>query len=81
MRRSAIADGLADMPTHLHWLRKSFDSFYSGDVVLYFQRDGITQNVLSQVGTVQGDGASSIFFNAGLMRAFTQLRQEFPEAL
>ena len=62
MKREAIAEGLADMPVNLHWLRKSFHSFYSGDVVLYFQRDGKTQNVLSQIGTVQGDGASSIFF-------------------
>jgi hypothetical protein len=81
MRRSAIAEGLADMPPNLHWLRKSFDSFYSGDVVLYFSREGETHNILSQIGTVQGDGNSSIFFNAGLQRAFDRLRGEYPEAM
>ena len=38
MKRTAIADGLADMPVELQWLRRSFQSFYSGDVVLYFSR-------------------------------------------
>ena len=81
MRRTAIADGLADLPPPLQWLRRSFSAFYSGDVVLYFQRDGETYHVVSEIGTVQGDAASGIFFNAGLQRAFNQLRAEYPEAL
>ena len=81
MRRTAIADGLADLPPPLQWLRRSFSAFYSGDVVLYFQRDGETYHVVSEIGTVQGDAVSGIFFNAGLQRAFNQLRAEYPEAL
>ena len=81
MRRTAIAEGLADMPPSLQWLRQSFAAFYSGDVVLYFQRDGDTYHVISEIDTVQGDAASGIFFNAGLQRAFNKLRAEYPEAL
>ena len=50
-------------------------------MVLYFQRDGDTYHAISEIGTVQGDAASGIFFNAGLQRAFNQLRVEYPEAL
>jgi hypothetical protein len=81
MRRDAIAQGLADMPPQLHWLRRTFQAFYSADVVLYFRRGGETYHVISQTGTVQGDPASGIFFNAGLQRSYSQLQAEFPEAL
>ena len=49
--------------------------------MLYFQRDGETYHVVSETGTVQGDAAFGIFFNAGLQRAFNKLRAEYPEAL
>ena len=39
---------------------------------------GIIQCV---VGSMQGDPASGIWFNAGLQKAFNQLRAEFPEVL
>ena len=81
MSRSAIAEGLGDMPPKLHWLRKAFNSFYSGDVLLYFQREKDVYHLVSQVGTVQGDGNSNIYFNAGLQRAFNKLRAEYPEIM
>jgi len=81
MRNAAIADGLAELPPPLQWRRRSFSAFYSGDVALYFQRDEETYYVGSEIGTAQGDAASRIFFNAGLQRAFNQLRAEYPEAL
>ena len=73
MRRSAIAEGLAAMPVELQWLRKSFHAFYSGPVPMFFNRcpavSGIIQCV---VGSMQGDPASGIWFNAGLQKAFNQ---------
>jgi len=81
MRRAAIDEGLSDMPPDLQWLRVSFNKFYSGDVLLYFQRDGETNFITGEEGTVQGDPASGVYFNAGAQRAFNVLRSEYPEAV
>jgi hypothetical protein len=81
MSRAAISEGLQDMPANLHWIRKAFNAFYSGDVLLYFQRKEDVYHLVSEIGTVQGDGASNIYFNAGLQRAFNKLRDEYPEVM
>ncbi len=80
LSRSAIAEGLLDFPPPLKWLYHSFNSFYSNDIPLFFNRDQEKHIVLSQVGSMQGDPASGIFFNAGLQRAFNKIQREFPEA-
>ena len=79
MLRKAIAEGLAGMPPELQWLRRSFHSFYAEDVTLYFTRNGDTHEVKSSIGNMQGDPAGGVWFNAGIQRAFNQLRAEFPE--
>jgi hypothetical protein len=79
MLRKAIAEGLADLPPELQWLRRSFHAFYAEDVKLFFNRDGDTHVVLSSIGNMQGDPAGGIWFDAGIQRAFNQLRAEFPE--
>ena len=79
MERESIAQGLADMPDELQWLRRSFHKFYANDVTLYFSRAGEVHEIVSMIGSMQGDPASGIWFNAGLMRAFNKLRAEFPE--
>jgi hypothetical protein len=48
---------------------------------LYFQRQEDVYHLVSKIGTVQGDGASNIYFNAGLQRAFNKLRSEYPELM
>jgi hypothetical protein len=74
MSHAAIAEGLSDMPPPLQWLQRSFFSFYSEDVPLFFTRDNVTHTIISQIGSMQGDPASGIWFNACLQRAFNQLR-------
>ena len=81
MRRTAIDEGLSDMPPDLQWLRVSFNKFYSGDVLLYFQRDGETNFIIGEEGTLQGGPASGVYFNAGAQRAFNILRSEYPEVV
>jgi hypothetical protein len=80
LSRSAIAEGLSDFPPPLKWLGRSFNSFYSNDIPLFFNREEEKHIVFSQVGSMQGDPASGIFFNAGLQRAFNKLQSEYPEA-
>ena len=64
MLRKAIAEGLADLPPELQWLRRSFHAFYAEDAKLFFNRDGDTHVVLSSIGNMQGDPAGGIWFDA-----------------
>jgi hypothetical protein len=81
INRSAIEEGLRDLPPQLQWLSKSFYQFYSQDVQLYFRRGSDGRVILGNTGSMQGDPASGIFFNCGIQRAYNTLREEFPEVL
>ena len=73
--------GLLDLPVSLQWLRRSFENFYHGQASLYFKRqDGELDEIFCEAGINQGDSASSLFFNVGLMATWCQLREEYPEA-
>ena len=70
------------MPVEPQWLRKSFHAFYSGPVPMFFNRGPTGSGIIRcVVGSMQGDPTSGIWFNAGLQKAFNQLRAEFPEVL
>ena len=77
VRRKAIAKGLARLPPQLQWLRRSFQAFYANDVQLFFARDGEMHIVLSEIGSMQGDPASGIWFNAAVQIPYDILRAEF----
>ena len=77
VRRKAIAKGLARMPPQLQWLRRSFEAFYAQDVQLFFARDGEMHVILSEIGSMQGDPASGIWFNAAVQLPYDVLRAEF----
>ena len=66
--RKSIQHGLMDLPESLQWLRRSFEKFYHGQTSLYFKReDGELDEVFCEGGINQGDSASGLFFNVGLM--------------
>jgi hypothetical protein len=49
---------------------------------MFFNRGPAVSGVIQcVVGSMQGDPTSGIWFNAGLQKAFNQLRAEFPEVL
>ena len=79
MRRDAIAKGLQQLPPTLAWLRRSFSVFYSGPLKLFFRRQDGIYIIEGAEGTVQGDPASCVYFNAGLQPAYDKLQREFPE--
>jgi hypothetical protein len=69
--RFSIEMGLSNLPPSLSWLRRSFHSFYTEAVPLYYTRKKDTHSILSEImGNMQGDPASGIWFNAGLQRAY-----------
>ena len=80
--RDAIAAGLAALPPSLLWIRHMFDRFYGGVPVMYFamQGSGDMREVDMERGSGQGDGASMIYFAAGMDAALQELRHEFPDS-
>jgi hypothetical protein len=78
--RLSVDKGLAQMPPQLQWLRRTFHAFYSEDVPLYFARAGEQHVIISATGTMQGDPAGGVWFDAAVQLPFNILRAEFVEA-
>jgi hypothetical protein len=70
----------AAMPPQLQWLRRTFHAFYSEDIPLFFARDGEFHVIVSAAGSMQGDPAGGIWFDAAVQFPFNILRTEFAEA-